>query len=319
MISKKAIVEIYKKHFSSRMEQTTSDFIDDFVNEIYRFGKSEDVLKTKNDSLFVEKAIIRQILSLENKDILPEYLSLYTRKMNSSIINVDNTTIIFDELLQYTLMSFYFTVFSLVYNDSKENFEICFKNCIVLLNLQGNKHEIGTHSFKEFIEMCKLPKEVVDLAMDTFWVSWTFIFAHELYHAKATDEISPLQEEINADKYAYNTLLNMIMVQKRGEMPDEIKVFYEYLYLTPMMLMDYFKLLDFYNSLFGKETEYINHPSPEFRQKELFNMFDDFIPENFNTTIGNDLYNTFLDQIDILREQLEIKKVRGKLDFLSSI
>lgn len=320
MIPEKDIIEIYKKHFPSRIEKISEHFVDEFVREIYKLGRTEDILKTKNDTLFVEKSIIKHILLLENENITPEYLSLYTRKMNSSVIMADKPTVFFDELLQYTLMSFYLMVFSLAHDNRRENFERCFKNFVVLLDLQGNKKEIGTHSIKDIIEMCKLPKEVVDLSMDTFWVSWTFIFIHELYHAKSNDEVSPIQEELNADKFAYITLLDMIVAQKYTKIPDEIKVFHEYLYLAPMMIMEYFKLLDFYHSLSGKgESDYTDHPSPELRQEKLFDMFDEYIPESFDTTIGNDLYNSFLDQIDVLREQLEIKKKKGKLDFLNNI
>lgn len=315
MIPEKDIIEIYKKHFPSRIDKISDDFVDEFVKDIYELGRTEDVVKIKEDALWVEKTIIKHILLLKNEDIEPEYLSLYARKMNSSTIKADNPTVIFDELLQYTLMSFYLMVFSLAYNNSKDNFERCFKNCVVLLDLQGNKKEIGTHNLKEVIDMCRLPKEVIDLSMDTFWASWTFIFAHELYHSKCIDKIPPLREELNADQFAYITLLDLIDAQSNAEIPDEIRVFHEYLYLAPMMLMEYFKLLDFYNFLFGKENNYTDHPSPEFRQEKLFDMFDDYIPETLDTTIGNDLYNRFLDQIDVLREQLQIKKKKGKLDF----
>ena len=290
MIPKKDIIEIYKKHFPARARDVS-----------------------------VEKNIIKYILLLENEDMSPEYLSLYSGKMNSSTIKADNSIIIFDELLQYTIMSFYLMIFSLACNNSNENFQRCFKNCVVLLDLQGNKNEIGTHNLKEMFEMCKLPKSILDLAMDAYWVSWTFVFAHEFYHAKCTGKTSPLQEEVDADKSAYMILLHLIMAQKNAKIPDDMKVFHEYLYLAPLMLMEYFKLLDFYNSLFGKAIDYTDHPTPEIRQEKLFDMFDDYIPESFDTTIGNDLYNSFLDQIDVLKEQLEIKKKNGKLDFLSNI
>lgn len=319
MIPKKDIIEIYKKCFPSRLENISDELVDGFVKEIDKKGKAEDIVSTKSDAISIEKKIIKNILLLENEDTTPDYISLYARKMNSSTIKTDNSIIIFDELLQYTLMSFYFMIFSLIYDGSKENFERCFKNCVVLLDLQGNKNEIGTHNLKEMFEMCKLPKSILDLAMDAYWVSWTFVFSHELYHAKCIEKTSPLQEEVDADKSAYITLLRLINAQKNTDISDGIEVFHEYLYLAPMMLMEYFKLLDFYNSLFGKAIDYTDHPTPEIRQEKLFDMFDDYIPESFDTTIGNDLYNSFLDQIDVLKEQLEIKKKNGKLDFLSNI
>lgn len=313
MIPEKDILEIYKKNFPSRLDNVFDvDVVDEFVSTIYNSYSAEDVLAIKDDSLFVEKTIIKHFLSVKKEEISPEYLSLYARKMNSTTVKAGKPIIIFDELLQHTLISFYLMMFSLIYNDSKENFEKCFKNCIVLLDLQGNKRNIGVHNLNEIVEMCKLPKSTIDLAMDAYWVSWTFIFAHEFYHAKCKDESSQ-QEELNADKYAYITLIDMIKEQKTTNFSGEIEVFHEYLYLAPMMLLEYFKMLDFYNFLLEKETSYINHPSPELRQKKLFDMFDNYIPEEFDTTQGNAIYNNFLDKIDMLREQLEIKMQKGKL------
>lgn len=315
MIPEKDIIEIYKKNFPSRLDNVFDvDVVDEFVSTIYNFYNAEDVLAIKDDSLFVEKTIIKHFLSVKKEEISPEYLSLYARKMNSTTVKAGKPIIIFDELLQHTLISFYLMMFSLIYNDSKENFEKCFKNCIVLLDLQGNKRNIGVHNLNEIVEMCKLPKSTIDLAMDAYWVSWTFIIAHEFYHTKCKDESSQ-QEELNADKYAYITLIDMIKEQKTTNFSGEIEVFHEYLYLAPMMLLEYFKMLDFYNFLLGKETNYMNHPSPELRQKKLFDMFDNYIPEEFDTTQGNAIYNNFLDKIDMLREQLEIKIQKGKLKF----
>lgn len=315
MIPEKDILEIYKKNFPSRLDNVFDvDVVDEFVSTIYNSYNAEDVLAIKDDSLFVEKTIIKHFLSAKKEEVSPEYLSLYARKMNSSTVKANKPIIIFDELLQHTLISFYLMMFSLIYNDSKENFEKCFKNCVVLLDLQGNKRNIGVHNLNEILEMCKLPKATIDLAMDAYWVSWTFIFAHEFYHAKCKDETSQQQEELNADKYAYIALIDMIKEQKTTNFFGEIEVFHEYLYLAPMMLLEYFKLLDFYNFLLGKETSYTNHPSPELRQEKMFDMFDNYIPEEFDTTQGNAIYNNFLDKIDMLREQLEIKMQKGKID-----
>ena len=257
----------------------------------------------------MEKNIAEYIIGSECSSIDISYLSLYIQKNNaSSIKDKSSPTIIVDELLQYTLISFYFSIFSLMYNSNPDNFEKCFKNCVVLLDLQGNKHEIGTHNTDDLLDISHLPEKTINLIMDAYWMSWTFIFSHELYHLISKVDSTSIQEELDADKYAYIKLISMIESQAKEQLPKEIQVFYDYLYLSPMMLMEYFKLLDFYNGLFDKKTIYTDHPSPDDRQNHLFSLFDDIIPDDFDTEIGNDLFNCFLDQIDIIREQLQIKK-----------
>lgn len=312
-------IELYKRIFPSRLGQIPKGLIDKFVKEIYPKSTQEDIAKTQKDFIFTEKLIIEQILSLDLIETEPKYLSLYAKRMNASVIKSKTPTIICDELLQYTLMSFYLTIYSLYHDGNEENFARCFKNFIVLLDLQGNRREIGVHNFQDLIRMCKMPSNLIEIAMDTFWVSWTFILSHEMYHAICNEQKTPLEEELEADKFAYLVLMNLIQKQNIKEMPDNIAVFFEYLYLAPMMLLDYFKLLDFYNALFGRTVSYIEHPSPEHRQEKLFELFDELASDSFNTEVGNNLYNIFLDQVDLLKDQLEIKKQEGKLDFLSNI
>lgn len=71
------------------------------------------------------------------------------------------------------------------------------------------------------------------------WIAFgprTFMVGHEIYH--------------------------LITAQKIGDMPEEIRVFNENIYLSPAMLFEYFDLLDGYGALTGKAVSSADHPSP---------------------------------------------------------
>lgn len=317
MKSKGSLVNLYKTLFPSRELVSNREPMDDFFK--YAKEKKIDAFDRKivdmyiNDPHFLEKKIIHYIFSSNNIKIDMDYLALYSQQMNAASISDGENAIVFvDELLEYTMLSFYLTIYSLANDRSPENFERCIKNCIVLLDLQGNKHEIGTHSRKSLIEMAMIPTNIMHLAMDTYWTTWAFIICHELFHLINKKTMSAYQEELEADTYGYQILIHLILDQKEEKLPEEIQVFYEYLYLSPIMLMEYYRLLDFYRELYGQRIIYENHPSPEERQEHIFNLFENCVPDCMDTKTGNELLNIFLDMVDLLKEQIQIKKERKK-------
>ena len=54
----------------------------------------------------------------------------------------------------------------------------------------------------------------------------------------------------------------------------------------------------------GIEINYLDHPSPEDRQKHIFEMFDTEVPDDFDTTQGNEILNIFLDSMDKLKSMV---------------
>lgn len=318
MKSKGNLINLYKALFPSRELASNRESIDDFLK--YAKEKKIDAFdgrvvdKYINDPQFLEKKMIQYITRSNDIKINMDYLALYSQQMNAASISDEENAIIFvDELLEYTMLSFYLTIYSLANDRSPENFEWCIKNCIVLLDLQGNKHEIGTHNRKNLMEMSMIPTNTMHLAMDTYWTTWVFIICHELFHLVNQKTMSAYQEELEADTYGYRILMHLIIDQKEGKLPEELQVFYEYLYLSPIMLMEYYRLLDFYQELCGQKIIYENHPSPEERQEHIFDLYETCVPECIDTKTGNELLNIFLDMVELLKEQIQIKKEQKKL------
>lgn len=266
------------------------------------------------DCHMVENKIIKLIINTFDLELDSTYLSLYRHHLGVVKISRDKESIILaDELFIYTMISFFITVFSLTYDKSIDNYKRCIKNSVVLLDLQGIKNTIGTFDNEEFNKMAILPDNIINLAMDAYWTSWTFVIAHEIFHIVNKKELLPALEEKEADAFGYKVLMQLIKAQKENKVPKDVSPFYEYLYLSPMMLLEYYKLLDYYKSLFNIPIEHGTHPDPIQRQDYLFELFDSCVPDTIDTTIGNDLYNSFLDTIDLIKEELKIKKRLGKL------
>lgn len=271
----------------------------------------------EKDPAYIEKQLLKLILELNNIPLELEYLTFYIYKMSvRSISDEGNNGILMDELFSYTISSFLLTVFSLSYDSSSQNFERCFKNLIVTLDLQGRRKIIGTHNKSEFSEMLCMPQNVLSLASDAYWCIFSFIIGHELYHLMHKDEKSSLEDELNADRFGYTILINMIEFQKVNQIPKELQVYSENLYLSPVMFLEYFRLYDYFQGLCDANS-YTHSPfSPELRERLIIESYFEDIPESFNTDEGNDLLNNFLDAVDMLEEQLKIKFNNGKLDLI---
>ena len=267
----------------------------------------------KNDPFLVEKQIIQYILKSKSLRLDLKYLSRYTKEMGAKIVqNGTNPIVLVDELLGYTLQGFFVAVYSYADNQDLLIRKQCFTKMFEFLDLQGRRRMLATYKkANESDEWRLLPTKLMHLAADTYWCAWTFVIGHELYHTQHWKKESSIEDELLADAFGYEIFLHMIDEQKKGHMDSELTVYYDYLYLAPMMLMEYYKLLDFFKKLIGKTEIQSTHPEPEKRQEQLFALFETHVPDDMDTREGNGVFNVFLDVIDEFREQLEIKWEKG--------
>lgn len=308
------LVNLYHSVFRSREEERDEALIRSF------FGMQQENRNTPydmdvmewymHDPMFVEKEIIAYIRDMECLDIDLEYLSLYRKQMNASAVKTEEDRLVYvDELLTYTTLSFFLTIYSYAFDSSEKNTKRCVNNMFNILEIQGKGHTIAVHSISEILEMITLPKNIIDLAADTFWTAWTFMIGHELFHLTVNENLLAIQEEHNADAYGYQVLLHMMREQKKENIPENIKVFYEYLYLSPVMLFTFFELLDEYRSLSGINVNYEDHPAPEKRKSHILELADTAVPDDFDTEQGNELLNIFLDAVELLKSMVYQRKL----------
>ena len=261
---------------------------------------------------YVDEKMLGLVLKALKIDEPVQYIPRYIRNMYAFHANGTKVVVV-DELLEYTLISFLFTMYSLENNRSEENVTRCMKNFYVLEDLQNGKREIGTHNETQLYEMSLLPENLMHTAMDNYWTIWTFLIGHELYHAIHPEDRNGKDTELRADQYAYRLLINLIMQQKKNEVPEELQVFWEDQYLSPIILFEMFRLFDVYSELKGKKIVYQDHPTPKERQDNIFSMFKDDIPEEMNTEEGNKVLNLILNSSEYAEDWLRYKISKGKL------
>lgn len=78
------------------------------------------------------------------------YISLYARQMNASATKAENEKVIFvDELLMYTALFYFLTVFSHVYDHREQNTKRCMNGLLDLLQIQGKERTIGARNLQD--------------------------------------------------------------------------------------------------------------------------------------------------------------------------
>ena len=117
---------------------------------------------------------------------------------------------------------------------------------------------------------------------------------------------------VRMDLYVGHEIYHLITAQKTGDMPEEIKGFDENIYLSPVILFEYFDLLDEYGALTGKAVSSADHPSPRERQEHIFDLFDE-IPKELITEEGNEVFNTFFDSADRLKN-ITLQQLSSSVD-----
>lgn len=119
--------------------------------------------------------------------------------------------------------------------------------------------------------------------------------------------------ELRADQYAYRLLINLIMKQKKHEIPEELAVFWEDQYLSPIILFEMFRLFDVYSELREQKVTYQDHPTPQERKDNILSMFEEDVPEEMNTEEGNIVLELVLNSSEYAENWLRDKISRGKL------
>ena len=78
------------------------------------------------------------------------YISLYARQMNASATKAENEKVIFvDELLMYTALSYFLTMFSHAYDHREQNTKRRVNILLDLLQIQGKERTIGARNLQD--------------------------------------------------------------------------------------------------------------------------------------------------------------------------
>ena len=269
-------------------------------------------------------------------DICMEFSALYQTEINevelinryqngicvSAYTSQIHPAVYVDELFESTVTSF--LLVSFLWSEFEGDVDIwgfAFSNMLYIFHKPCILGEMVSESALEGLLKTVAEKDphLADLAADCFWTILTFALSHELAHIyfKKCGRVSKTwrqkrQEEYDTDRIAYDLVLRMIM--KDAKKPENERVLYEYTYLAPMMLMEYFDLFYYTDRVLYKQwVDDWEHPEPTRRKNQLFGIVNK--PEyQFNTEEGNALYHGLLDVTDKgYKPNLLLKMEKGKL------
>jgi hypothetical protein len=248
----------------------------------------------------------------------------YYRKLE---IKRDNNNIFIDDTLLSALFQFIAAVFYWAEGFGDKTVALFgFRYLLFITNdLCLNLHELpGTKTYEEFMDRFNGKLNILMLASNVYWVMVIFAVLHELSHIflehKPHKEIHEkeefLKQEYDADELAYVMLLDTICNRNNILSNYNImEIFEEYTYLAPMMLIDFYDLPYYVDSIINKTKFYSLYPSPVHRKERLFKVFDDW-EKSINTEEGNDLYNYFVDVIEKFKNDVCDAEECGNLNVL---
>jgi len=252
-----------------------------------------------------------------NKNIEVSLIHDYKRngldvKSGSSNIYMNETLI--NSLLQYILVVIYF---SLDFKNPEVDL-YCYRKLLFITNEQCNNTYVLPKE-SDFIEiMGKYPDiKTLNVAYDVYWGIITFLILHELAHIflghfDTKKEYIISEREYEADKAAYLIFLDMIYNKSRY---NTLEFLEEYIYLAPMMAIDFFTLVNFVDGTINETRYFSRHPPHEERKDFLFDLFDKWDCE-FNTVEGNGIYNWYVDVVEKFKKDLFNANEQGMLDLI---
>ena len=200
--------------------------------------------------------------------------------------------------------------------DNLDIYGDCFRYTLFLMNdvcIFGEMQALDANN--ALLHLLNGDMQIMKLAEDCYWTIVVFSMAHEIAHAylahigKKYSERHPEKEEYDADAIAYDIVLKIIMKESNEE-----PILEKYTYLAPAMYMDFFDLYYYTDRVLYKTMlSDSEHPNPVKRKGKLFAIVDKD-EYDFDTIDGNHLYGGFLDVYDEYRDQVFLKKEKGKLD-----
>lgn len=291
--------------FDTSLPEPTPEELFDYVKKSFEAQRNVSL-----DAEFLKK----YIASLDGTKPIPS--SQASRLFSGgSIVYVDE--LVLSELFEY-VATYYLWALDLA---DRNLYSFCFRYTTCLLNNSARLGILTSDEQKaQLIEWIQKKCTItgVNLIADLYWSCLAFAFCHELAHIYLHhEELDDSQDsswdtEYNADAVGYEVYLHMIETAQQNSAEPFSGIFHDYLYTAPMILFRFYEDTYFMGYwLFGEQAGG-SHPPLDRRFEKLLEISER--PQyTFDTSVGNDLLNNYLDVSDYFREQTILKLQRGKL------
>lgn len=316
------IISILREEFPDFLDNQNEFVLDnmkEFQNSEIHLKNMQELSLTENDH--IERTLLKEILKCISEmgyDSSCEYFAAITKRFSAYVRDGSKKVIVIDDLFKSGLIDLYILVLSWA-NDinNTDTFEYCFLNMLYLLDMRCVKKSVGTISHEQDRKWFrKLDENILNIASNCYWVSLCFMISHEIGHLVLghTEVAYNTNHEYEADKFAFNVIVHLIKKHRQSK-DDILSVFTEYTCFSPMMLLDFYRMINLYQNLIYPKIDQHFKPDPQNRINRLLDIGID----EFDINEGNTVYCNYLDVLDKFTEQLNIKYNRGKLDVLPHI
>jgi len=229
----------------------------------------------------------------------------------------DGSSVFMNETLLHSLLQHIYVIIyhSLDFENPDVSF-YCYKQLLVIMNEQCNNTYLmpGEDAFIGVME--KYPSlKTLNVAADVYWGMVAFMMLHELshiflgHHAEGGD-LTIAESEREADREAFLIFLGMIC--DRGS-HEKLEFLEEYIYLAPMMALDFFTLVHFADGTINGNKHESSYPPNEERKAALFDLFANWDGE-FDSRDGNGIYNWYIEVVEKFKNDLRSANERGMLE-----
>jgi hypothetical protein len=295
------------KPISNDGKKRLSNFIYPDNNNEFISNKDEILDKVFKTSL---NCCERHFGKKKNVTFIHEY------RRNGIDVSTNESSVFVNETLLNSLSHFITVVIyhSLDFNNHDVS-HYCFKQLLFIMNEQCNNTYVLPNE-DDYIEIIERYPNIntLNVSTDIYWGMIAFLILHEfshifLEHLVERKNQTIAEQENEADKEAYLIFLEMIY---NKNIHHELDFLEEYIYLAPMMTIDFFTLVYYVDGTINGTRYKSYHPPHEERKNLLFNLFANWECD-FDTENGNGIYNWYIDIIEKFKNDLFNANEQGTL------
>jgi hypothetical protein len=288
----------------------------DGINRIKKIFNLSELVSNRNEIL---KTVFKTLLSCcerhfgKNKEV--SFTHVYRR--NGLDVKSGESSVFINDTLLHSL--FHYINVVIYHSLDFDNPDVSFYSFKQLLHMM-NEHCNNTYSLPgedDVISvMEKYPNlKTLNVASDVYWGMITFLIIHELSHIFLGHLIDSkkqtiAEQECEADKEAYLIFLDIIYNKNFYKDLDFLE---EYIYLAPMMIIDFFTLVNYVDGTINDTRYKSYHPPHEERKDIMFKLFADWECE-FDSREGNSIYYWYISVVEKFKNDLFNAKDQGMLE-----
>lgn len=247
-----------------------------------------------------------------------QFFSSYVHTYDGNIIFVDSlfTTVIYYVYIIIFLWS--------CHKDSEKHYVKFYQYiCSLFYAAIVDKNVINIFTTLQYVKE-ELPKEnpAFNVATSCYYFTLYFIVAHEMAHSYLkyrNCELSEMEEEIEADKIAYQIVLGVFKDERIIDIED--RELLDYCYYAPMMFCDFLEMYYLFRGSIEDDFNHIDnvHPIPQIRKEILENVLKNYDFSFLSEQEQKDaekIYNIFDEMAARYIIEVILKKKDGSFEIL---